>query len=70
MVEILRIPNADATSSCHIHCIDAGDIGSDHMIDAHMDVEVENAAHAFLDVHMEHCNRRCSNERLCSLPLF
>ena len=70
VVEILRIPNADAKSSCYIHCIDAGDIGSGHMIDAHMDVEVENAAHASLVVHMEHCNRHCSNERLCSLPLF
>ena len=51
-------------------CIDGGDNDSGHTMDAHKDVEVENAVHAFLDVHMGHCNRCCSNGRFCSLPSF
>lgn len=66
----VRIPNCDVMDSVRNHCIGGGDNGSGHTTDAHKDVEVEIAVHAFLGVRMGHCNQRVSNEHLCLLPSF
>lgn len=66
-----RIPSCDVTNSGRNRCIDGGGgNGNEHKTEAHKDVEVEIAVHAFLGVRTGHCNQHFSNGHLCLLPSF